>query len=185
MTVEEALPWLKEHKEELLESIRNGSYKPSPVRRKDIPKPDGGTRQLGIPTVIDRDHPTSNRPNPHPHLRTTILRRKLWLPARTKRKTSHTQSEEICRRRLHPCRASRPQQILRHHRSRPAPEPLETNHQRWTRHKAHQEISQKRHHGKRRHREEQSKGTHKAAPSHHCWQISISTNLTKNGQSAE
>ena len=54
MTVKEALPWLKEHKEELLESIRNGSYKPSPVRRKDIPKPDGGTRQLGIPTVIDR-----------------------------------------------------------------------------------------------------------------------------------
>lgn len=54
MTVEEALPWLKEHKEDLLESLRNGSYKPSPVRRKDIPKPDGGTRQLGIPTVIDR-----------------------------------------------------------------------------------------------------------------------------------
>lgn len=54
MTVKEALPWLKEHKEELLESIRNGSYKPSPVRRKDIPKPDGGTRQLGIPTIIDR-----------------------------------------------------------------------------------------------------------------------------------
>lgn len=41
-------------KEDLLESLRNGSYKPSPVRRKDIPKPDGGTRQLGIPTVIDR-----------------------------------------------------------------------------------------------------------------------------------
>ena len=54
MTVEEALPWLKEHKEDLLESLRNGSYKPSPVRRKDIPKPDGGTRQFGIPTVIDR-----------------------------------------------------------------------------------------------------------------------------------
>lgn len=54
MTVEEVLPWLKEHKEDLLESLRNGSYKPSPVRRKDIPKPDGGTRQLGIPTVIDR-----------------------------------------------------------------------------------------------------------------------------------
>ena len=54
MTVEEALPWLKEHKEDLLESLRNGSYKPSPVRRKDISKPDGGTRQLGIPTVIDR-----------------------------------------------------------------------------------------------------------------------------------
>ena len=54
MTVEEALPWLREHKEELLDSIRRGKYKPNPVRRKEIPKPDGGVRKLGIPTVIDR-----------------------------------------------------------------------------------------------------------------------------------
>ena len=54
MTVEEALPWLKEHREELLESIRSGKYKPSPVRRVEIPKDNGGKRQLGIPTVIDR-----------------------------------------------------------------------------------------------------------------------------------
>ena len=54
MSVEEALPWLKEHRKELLESIRGGWYKPNPVRRKEIPKPDGGVRKLGIPTVIDR-----------------------------------------------------------------------------------------------------------------------------------
>ena len=54
MTVEEALPWLKEHKGELLEQIRQGKYKPQPVQRKEIPKPDGGVRSLGIPTVIDR-----------------------------------------------------------------------------------------------------------------------------------
>lgn len=54
MTVEEALPWLKEHKGELLQNIREGSYMPSPVRRKEIPKPDGGVRKLGIPTVVDR-----------------------------------------------------------------------------------------------------------------------------------
>ena len=54
MTVEEALPWLKEHREELLESIRNGKYKPQPVRRVEIPKDNGGVRKLGIPTVIDR-----------------------------------------------------------------------------------------------------------------------------------
>ena len=54
MTVEEALPWLKEHREELLGSIRGGWFKPNPVRRKEIPKPDGGVRKLGIPTVIDR-----------------------------------------------------------------------------------------------------------------------------------
>ena len=54
MTVDEALPWLKEHRDELLESIRNGKYKPSPVRRVEIPKDNGGVRKLGIPTVIDR-----------------------------------------------------------------------------------------------------------------------------------
>ena len=54
MTIEEALPWLKEHREELLESIRSGKYKPSPVHRVEIPKDNGGKRQLGIPTVIDR-----------------------------------------------------------------------------------------------------------------------------------
>lgn len=54
MTVEDSLGWLREHREELLESIRNGKYKPQPVRRKEIPKPDGGMRKLGIPTVVDR-----------------------------------------------------------------------------------------------------------------------------------
>lgn len=54
MTVEEMLPYLKEHKEELLASIRGGWYKPKPVKRVEIPKPDGGKRNLGVPTVIDR-----------------------------------------------------------------------------------------------------------------------------------
>lgn len=54
MTVEDALPWLKEHNYELVQKIRSGHYTPSPVRRKEIPKPDGGVRKLGIPTVIDR-----------------------------------------------------------------------------------------------------------------------------------
>lgn len=54
MTVDEALPWLKEHREDLLDQIRNGKYKPSPVRRVEIPKDNGGVRKLGIPTVIDR-----------------------------------------------------------------------------------------------------------------------------------
>ena len=54
MTIDEALSWLKENGDELLEKIRNGKYKPSPVRRVEIPKDDGGVRKLGIPTVIDR-----------------------------------------------------------------------------------------------------------------------------------
>ena len=54
MTIEGALPWLKEHKDELIGRIRRGKYTPTPVRRVEIPKPDGGIRKLGIPTVIDR-----------------------------------------------------------------------------------------------------------------------------------
>ncbi len=54
MTVEDALPWLREHNHELIERIRKGHYTPLPVRRVEIPKPDGGMRKLGIPTVIDR-----------------------------------------------------------------------------------------------------------------------------------
>ena len=54
MTIEEAFPWLKEHSHELTERIRKGHYTPSPVRRVEIPKPDGGVRKLGIPTVTDR-----------------------------------------------------------------------------------------------------------------------------------
>ena len=54
MTVDQLLPYLKEHREELLSNLRQGNYKPQPVLRVEIPKPNGGVRKLGIPTVIDR-----------------------------------------------------------------------------------------------------------------------------------
>ena len=54
MTIEEALPYLKEHQQELINRILKGKYTPSLVRRVEIPKPDGSVRKLGIPTVIDR-----------------------------------------------------------------------------------------------------------------------------------
>ena len=54
MTIEEALPYLKEHQQELTTRIYRGKYTPSRIRRVEIPKPDGGVRKLGIPTVIDR-----------------------------------------------------------------------------------------------------------------------------------
>ncbi len=54
MSVMELRPWLEAHREELVTSLLDGSYQPQPVRGVQIPKPGGGVRQLGIPTVVDR-----------------------------------------------------------------------------------------------------------------------------------
>ena len=54
MTVGELPGYLKQHWPAIREQLLSGSYKPQPVRRVEIPKPDGGVRQLGIPTVLDR-----------------------------------------------------------------------------------------------------------------------------------
>jgi len=54
MTVGELNEYLIKHYLELCASIRGGWYKPKPVKRIEIPKPDGGVRLLGVPTVIDR-----------------------------------------------------------------------------------------------------------------------------------
>lgn len=54
MTCEEVKDYLKVHGEELINQILSRRYNPLPVRRVEIPKPNGGIRKLGIPTVIDR-----------------------------------------------------------------------------------------------------------------------------------
>ena len=54
MTVEELRPYIIAHWLEIREALEGGRYRPSPVRRVGIPKPEGGERELGIPTVLDR-----------------------------------------------------------------------------------------------------------------------------------
>ena len=54
MTVDELPNYLKEHWPDIRTQLLCGSYRPKPVKRVEIPKPGGGVRKLGIPTVLDR-----------------------------------------------------------------------------------------------------------------------------------
>ena len=54
VTTEQFRGWLDDHWGQVREVLDAGTYRPSPVRRVEIPKPDGGVRLLGVPTVLDR-----------------------------------------------------------------------------------------------------------------------------------
>ncbi|EWH08047.1 group II intron maturase, partial [Catenovulum agarivorans DS-2] len=54
MKIDQFIDWAKQHWKQCKIQLSNGSYRPQPVKRVEIDKPDGGKRQLGIPTVVDR-----------------------------------------------------------------------------------------------------------------------------------
>ena len=84
MSVDELLPYLREHRVDLLQQIRDGHYKPNPVRRVEIPKKrKGEVPEIRNPHGSRPGHPTGNRPDTDPNLRTTIFRQQLRIPSQT------------------------------------------------------------------------------------------------------
>ncbi len=54
MTIDDAKGYLREHWPDIRSQLLEGTYQPQPVKRREIPKPDGGVRKLGVPCVVDR-----------------------------------------------------------------------------------------------------------------------------------
>src|SRR5438552_1285585 len=54
MTIDDAKSYLREHWPSIRSQLLAGAYRPQPVKRVEIPKPDGGVRKLGVPCVVDR-----------------------------------------------------------------------------------------------------------------------------------
>ena len=83
MTVEQLPGYLRKHWPTIREQLLSGTYKPQPVKRVEIPKPDGGVRKLGIPTVLDRFIQQAVMQVLQGQLGPDLLRAQLWLPAGT------------------------------------------------------------------------------------------------------
>ena len=100
MTVDELSGYLKEHWPTIRTELLQGTYKPQPVKRVEIEKPDGGTRRLGIPTVLDRFIKRRGVAGSPATLGGNILGTLLWLQTRTLRPSSSGPSTAVYRRRV-------------------------------------------------------------------------------------
>jgi len=99
MTVVGIKDYLKQHWPAIREQLLNGTYEPKPVRRVEIPKPDGGVRKLGIPSVLDRFIQQAVFASSAEAVGPDVFRSQLWVPTGTVGSSSGGTGAAIYRRR--------------------------------------------------------------------------------------
>ena len=112
MTIGAAKAFLREHWPEIRLQLLDGNYQPRPVKRVEIPKPDGGVRRLGVPCVVDRlilSHAAGSSRT----MGFDVLRAQLRVPAGTVGAPGRSPGTTLHRRGLQRCGGSRSGKIFR------------------------------------------------------------------------
>lgn len=104
MTVDKLPAYLAANWKTLRQELLQGTYAPRAVRRVEIPKPTGGVRQLGIPSVVDRLHPASVTTSSTKALGWTVFPVQLRLPHRQIATSGSQASAGVCKQRIAICR---------------------------------------------------------------------------------
>ena len=92
MTIDDAKAYLREHWPGIRVQLLEGTYQPQPVKRVEIPKPEGGVRKLGVPCVVDRLIQQAMGPD--------VFRAQLRLPTGTLRSSGGRPGTTLCGRGL-------------------------------------------------------------------------------------
>ncbi len=99
LTVEELKDHLKAHWLNIKERLLEGEYQPQAVKKVTIPKPKGGERILGIPTVVDRLVQAGNTPETKSDVRQGLFGKQLWISPEPQRKASGYSVARPCAKR--------------------------------------------------------------------------------------
>src|SRR5690554_5131484 len=87
--------WFINEGKSLINDLLQGNYQPQETKQVEIPKPKGGMRKLGIPTVRGQDNSTSYCTSIKSNLRARVFRKKLWLSTKTQCPTGTTSGKRI------------------------------------------------------------------------------------------
>ena len=113
MTIDAAVDYLREHWPTIRSQLLNGAYQPQPVRRVEIPKPDGGVRKLGVPCVVDRLIQQAVSPGSPTAVGPDVFRAQLRFPTGTLRPSGRGPSAMLHCRGLQLCGRHRSGEVLR------------------------------------------------------------------------